>query len=116
MNKAQKRRETVDTALPRPDKDITISEKKRKKPLQEVTFKDVVEGWCTEQGLILLPLREAHPQNGHPLFRITASATGKGGVVVFIQGDVIWAQNRKAREVWEPLGLEVGLVERAEGK
>jgi tuftelin-interacting protein 11 len=115
-NTAQKRRETVDTALPRPDKDITISEKKRKKPLQEVTFKDVVEGWCTEQGLILLPLREAHPQNGHPLFRITASATGKGGVVVFIQGDVIWAQNRKAREVWEPMGLEVGLVERAEGK
>ncbi|OXV07521.1 hypothetical protein Egran_04716 [Elaphomyces granulatus] len=115
-NTAQKRRETVDTALPRPDKDITISEKKRKMPLQEVTFKDVVEGWCTEQGLILLPLREAHPQNGHPLFRITASATGKGGVVVFIQGDVIWAQNRKAREVWEPMGLEVGLVERAEGK
>jgi tuftelin-interacting protein 11 len=115
-NTAQTRREKPDTVLPRPDKEVTVGEKKRKTPLQEVTFKDVVEGWCTEQGLILLPLREAHPQTGQPLFRITASATGKGGVVVFIQGDVIWAQNRKAREVWEPIGLEDGLVERAEGK
>ncbi|KAJ5086684.1 hypothetical protein NUU61_007991 [Penicillium alfredii] len=82
--------------------------------VEEVAFKDILEGWCVEQGLILLPLREAHPHNGQPLFRITASATGRGGVVAFIQGDVVWVQNKKAKDIWEPMGLEDQLVERAE--
>ncbi|KAL4752966.1 hypothetical protein BDW72DRAFT_170061 [Aspergillus terricola var. indicus] len=86
------------------------------KVIEEVAFKDILESWCAEEGLIMLPLREAHPQNGQPLFRITASATGKGGVVAFIQGDVVWVQNKKAKEVWEPMGLEEQLVQRAEGR
>ncbi|KAL4798627.1 GC-rich sequence DNA-binding factor-like protein-domain-containing protein [Aspergillus venezuelensis] len=89
---------------------------RKPKVIEEVAFKDIIESWCAEEGLIMLPLREAHPQNGQPLFRITASATGKGGVVAFIQGDVVWVQNKKAKEVWEPMGLEERLVERAEGK
>ncbi|KAJ5762206.1 uncharacterized protein N7511_005588 [Penicillium nucicola] len=89
----------------------------RKAPIvEEVAFKDILENWCLEQGLIMLSLREAHPQNGQPLFRITASATGKGGVVAFVQGDVVWVQNKKAKEIWEPMGLEDQLVDRAEGK
>lgn len=105
-----------ETAVPRPDKEAAAKPPPKPKPPQEIAFKDIVEAWCSEQGLIMLPLREAHPQNGQPLFRITASATGKGGVVVFLQGDVVWAQNRKARDIWEPMGLEDRLVERAEGK
>jgi tuftelin-interacting protein 11 len=95
-----------------------VTPEPRAKPaaVEEVAFKDILEGWCLEQGLIMLPLREAHPQNGQPLFRITASATGKGGVVAFVQGDVVWVQNKKAKEVWEPMGLEDQLVERAEGR
>jgi tuftelin-interacting protein 11 len=89
---------------------------RKPKVVEEVAFKDILESWCAEEGLIMLPLREAHPQNGQPLFRITASATGKGGVVAFIQGDVVWVQNKKAKDVWEPMGLEERLVERAEGK
>ncbi|KAL4958407.1 GC-rich sequence DNA-binding factor-like protein-domain-containing protein [Aspergillus filifer] len=89
---------------------------RKPRAIEEVAFKDILESWCAEEGLIMLPLREAHPQNGQPLFRITASATGKGGVVAFIQGDVVWVQNKKAKEVWEPMGLEERLVERAEGK
>lgn len=84
---------------------------------REVTFKDVVEEWCTEEGLIMLPLREAHPQTGLPLFRITASANGKGGLLVYLKGDVVWAQqSKKARDVWEPIGLDAALVDMAEGK
>jgi tuftelin-interacting protein 11 len=89
---------------------------RKPKVVEEVAFKDILESWCAEEGLIMLPLREAHPQNGQPLFRITASATGKGGVVAFIQGDVVWVQNKKAKDVWEPMGLEERLVERAEGR
>jgi tuftelin-interacting protein 11 len=83
---------------------------------EEISFKDILENWCVEQGLIMLPLREAHPQTGHPLFRITASATGRGGVVAFLQGDIIMVQNKKAKDVWEPMGLDDQLIERAEGR
>lgn len=85
-------------------------------PVEEPTFKDVVEEWCADEGLIMVPLREAHVQSGLPLFRITASANGRGGAVVYLKGDVVWAQNRKAREVFEPVGLDASLVARAEGK
>ena len=84
---------------------------------QEVTdFRDIVESWCAEEDLTMVPLREAHPKTGLPLFRITASATGKGGVIVYLQGDVVWAQKKNDREVFEPVGLEERLVQRAEGK
>ena len=59
---------------------------------------------------------EAHELTGLPLFRITASATGKGGVKVYIKGDIVYAQNKKNKSQWEPVGLEEGLVDRAEGK
>ena len=106
--------------LPNPTSTTAAKEQPTRpsKPRQpvEIGFRDILEGWCIEQGLIMIPLREAHPQSGKPLFRITASATGKGGVIVFIQGDVVWAQNKKAKDVWEPVGLEDRLIERAEGR
>ncbi|KAF2478594.1 GC-rich sequence DNA-binding factor-like protein-domain-containing protein [Neohortaea acidophila] len=79
-------------------------------------FKEVVEAWCAEEDLTMVPMREAHPTTGLPLFRITASATGKGGVIVFLQGDVLWGQRKGDRGVYDPLGLGEKLVERAEGR
>lgn len=105
----------IPSALPRTAMEAP-TKPRAPKIVEEVAFKDILESWCTDQNLFIRPLREAHPQNGQPLFRITASATGKGGVVAFIQGDVVWVQNKKAKEVWEPMGLEDRLVERAEGR
>ncbi|KAI4729077.1 TFP11-domain-containing protein [Aureobasidium sp. EXF-10728] len=83
---------------------------------QEMSFKDVVEEWCSEHDLTLLPLREAHPSTGSPLFRITASVSGRGGVVVFFRGDILWAQKKKREDGFAPSGLDDQLLERAEGK
>lgn len=83
---------------------------------EETSFRDVVEAWCAEENLLFIPLRSAHDLTGHPMFRITASATGKGGVIVYLKGDIVWAQNRKDRGLWEPVGLEDNLVQRAEGR
>ncbi|KAF2103731.1 G-patch domain-containing protein [Rhizodiscina lignyota] len=88
----------------------------KKELAKETTFRDVVEEWCAEESLLLIPLREAHETTGLPLFRITASATGRGGAVVFLKGDVVWAQDKKDRSRWEPIGLEEKLVQKAEGK
>lgn len=86
------------------------------------TFRDVVEDWCTEQGLIMMPLREAEHQTGLPLYRITASASGRGGVVVYLKGDVVWVRGSGGVGVgvegkgFAPVGLDEGLAARAEGK
>ncbi|KAF3893731.1 G-patch domain [Trichophyton interdigitale] len=89
--------------------------KPQKVHIDEPSFKDIVEEWCGDEGLLMVPLREAHLQSGLPLFRITASANGKGGVLVYLKGDVVWAQNKKIKDTWEPAGLDAGLVARAEG-
>ena len=84
------------------------------------TFKDVVEEWCAENGLLLFPLREADMQTGLPLFRITASASGRGGVIVYLKGDVVWvrgiATSGTEIRVFMPVGLDETLVAKAEGR
>ncbi|KAK3117263.1 hypothetical protein LTR53_001523 [Teratosphaeriaceae sp. CCFEE 6253] len=85
-------------------------------PTEGMDFKDVVEAWCAEEDLTMVPLREAHPVTGLPLSRITASASGKGGVVVYLKGDIIWAQRKGEKGVYDPVGLDEKLVARAEGK
>lgn len=83
---------------------------------EAASLRDEVEAWCMQEDLTLVPLREAHQASGLPLFRITASATGKGGVVVYIKGDVLWAQRKGEKGVFDPQGLDETLVQRAEGK
>ena len=87
---------------------------------ESITFKDVVEEWCAENGLLLFPLREADLQTGLPLFRITASASGRGGVVVYLKGDVVWIRGGAVagseNRTFAPVGLDEMLVARAEAR
>ena len=94
-------------------------ERERQKAKTEiVSFRDAIEDWCAENNLLLIPLRKADEKSGHPLLRITPSASGTGGVVVYLRGDVVWVQKgrgkgRKAGEGpdgvdgggFEPVGL-----------
>jgi tuftelin-interacting protein 11 len=99
-----------------PDVKTTVEKKATsRKVVAEQTYEGIVEDWCTENDLLFMALREAHASTGQPLYRITASATGRGGVIVYFQGDIMFAQGRKDRSVWEPLALE-DLAGRAEGK
>jgi tuftelin-interacting protein 11 len=86
-----------------------------KKEVEETTFRDIAEAWCGEENLLFIPLREAHDTTGSPLFRITASATGKGGVLCYLRGDVLYVMNKKDKS-WEHMGLDERLVQRVEGK
>ena len=83
---------------------------------EALNHRDEVEAWCMQEDLTLVPLREAHQASGLPLFRITASATGKGGVVVYIKGDILWAQRKGEKGIFDPQALDETLVQRAEGK
>jgi len=82
---------------------------------EQMTFKDVVEESCAEHDLTMIPLREAHHETGNPLYRITASATSKGGVVVYFTGTLIWAQKKGMKGTFDPIRLE-DLVTRAESR
>jgi tuftelin-interacting protein 11 len=105
-----------------PSRPETPSRPLEKKPkpaaprVEEETFREVLEQWAESESLMLMPMREAHPINGLPLFRITASATGKGGVIVYLKGDVVWAQQKGDRETYLPIELGSALIDRAEGR
>lgn len=79
-----------------------------------VTFRDVVEHWCDEHELFLEPLKQADVQSGLPLFRLTASAIGRGGVVAYLKGDVLWVREGAGRG-FTPVALDDALVLRAGG-
>ncbi|KAL8761140.1 MAG: hypothetical protein Q9184_002715 [Pyrenodesmia sp. 2 TL-2023] len=82
---------------------------------EPITFRAVLESWCADNNLLFVPMRVADPGSGLPLFRITASAQGTGGAVVFLRGDVVWAREGK-KGGFRPVGLDEGLLERAEGR
>lgn len=88
----------------------------RKQVPEEQSFKEIVDEFCTNESLLMIPLKEAHETTGLPLWRITASASGRGGVVAYFKGDVIYARSKKDKNVWDPIGLGNDMIERAEGK
>ncbi|KAG8530935.1 uncharacterized protein KY384_004292 [Bacidia gigantensis] len=100
----------IESSVPEPSPNPPIS----KSIETPTTFKDVLEDWCAEHGLLMFPMREADIRTGLPLFRITASAGGKGGVVLFLKGDVAWI--RLQNKSFEPAALDQRLVEKAEGR
>ncbi|KAJ5217255.1 G-patch domain protein (TFIP11) [Penicillium chermesinum] len=104
------------TAAPATAAASTVRSKPRQREVEDVSFRDIVEAWCEEQGLLLMPIREAHPDNGQPLFRLSKNATGKGGAILFLLGDVIWVRNKRSNDVYMPVGLEDRLIEFAEGR
>lgn len=115
--------------VPRPSSALRVSQSKspepqplmgfsKSKPRNETTLKDVLEDLCEQESLLFVPLRKAHLESGLPMFRITGSASGSGGVVIYIKGDVVWAQNKRDRNRWDPIdAFSPGvLVELAEAK
>jgi tuftelin-interacting protein 11 len=59
------------------------------KHVEEITFKDRVEDWCIENDLILS--QERKQLHAQALYRLTASSSGKNGVLVYFKGDSLFA-------------------------
>ncbi|RPA74388.1 TFP11-domain-containing protein [Ascobolus immersus RN42] len=78
----------------------------------DATLREILEEWCAENELLLIPMRKSHG-NGAPLFRISESASGSGGVVCFVRDDVVWVKEGRnggegsgKGEEWRPRGFE----------
>jgi len=88
----QSRRPKVDT---KPVIKMAASKSTARPAFEETTFRDVLEDFCAENNLLFISMRTAN-EDGKPLFRITAHADGKGGVVGYIgKGDVLYVQSSR---------------------
>lgn len=56
----------------------------------EITFRSIVEGYAAEHNLLFMPTGRAHETSRMPLFRVSGPS-GKGGVLVYVQDDAVWA-------------------------
>lgn len=64
---------------------------------EEISFRQQIEDWCIDNDLQFLPEKRVLHAAG-PLYRITAAANGKLGVLVYFRGDEIWAVQRAGRQ------------------
>jgi len=103
MNKAIELGPDAPSRLPRPDhlaeqqtpasprRNGTPTPKVRATRIQEVTFRSVVEDFAASHNLLFIPTGRAHEKSRMPLFRVSQTADGKGGLLVYILDDAIWA-------------------------
>ena len=95
MNKAMELGPKASTELPRPDhrppspKPMATSAQTTPKPRpsrkQEITFRSIVEDYASTHNLLFMPTGRAHEKSRMPLFRVSQTADGKGGLLVYIQ-------------------------------
>lgn len=57
----------------------------------EVTFKSIVEDYAAKHNLMVIPTGRAHEISRMPLYRVSATADGKGGLVVYVFDDAVYA-------------------------
>ncbi|KAI0319971.1 GC-rich sequence DNA-binding factor-like protein-domain-containing protein [Amylostereum chailletii] len=100
MNKAIELGPDAPSKLPRPDHHkpgsappLAATTKAKKPParMQEYTFRSIVEERAAEHNLMFIPTQRAHEKSQMPLFRVSPTADGKGGILVYILDDAVWA-------------------------
>ena len=88
--------------MPRPDFAALVQPKSTNTPApvpsrasaartQEITFKSIVEEFAASHNLLFLPTGRAHERSRMPLYRVSASVDGKGGLTVYVLDDAVWA-------------------------
>ncbi|PFH51847.1 hypothetical protein AMATHDRAFT_58383 [Amanita thiersii Skay4041] len=74
---------------------------------QEITFKSIVEEYAASHNLLFIPTGRAHEQARVPLYRISPTADGKGGLVIYILDDAVWALTKDGnKDDWRAIPLE----------
>jgi tuftelin-interacting protein 11 len=60
----------------------------------EITFRSIVEEFAAARNLLFMPTNKAHAHSRMPLFRVSPSADGKKGLLVYILDDAVWASTK----------------------
>lgn len=82
------------------------------KPVEtgEITFRSLVEDIATQNDLVFFPIGRSHDITGKPLFRVSKNADGRGGVLVYVAEDAVFAQGEDGQ--FRAVSLD-GMVQRA---
>ncbi|KAA1469025.1 TFP11-domain-containing protein [Dentipellis sp. KUC8613] len=101
MNKAIELGPDAPSKLPKPDHHRrpptpaqSIPAAQAKKPptrVQEITFRSIVEDFAASHNLMFVPAGRVQEKSRMPLFRVSPTADGKGGLLVYILDDAVWA-------------------------
>lgn len=69
---------------------------RRPKPTVEaqvdITFRSLAEDFATQHDLIFLPVGRSHDRTGKPLFKVCKGVDGRGGVMVYVGDNAVFAQ------------------------
>ena len=57
----------------------------------EITFRSIVEEFAASHNLLFVPTGKAHERSRMPLFKVSRTADGKKGLLVYILDDAVWA-------------------------
>ncbi|KAF8519028.1 TFP11-domain-containing protein [Hysterangium stoloniferum] len=105
MNKAIELGPAASSKLPRPDhfpgSRTVDSGSNRSTPVAkarpassrttEITFRSIVEEFAASHDLLFVPTGRAHEKSRMPLFRVSHNVEGKGGILVYVLDDAVWA-------------------------
>ena len=58
---------------------------------QEITFRSILEDFAATHNLMFLPAGRVHERSRMPLFRVSPTADGKGGILIYVLDDAVWA-------------------------
>jgi len=72
--------------------------------LQEITFRSIVEDFAATHNLMFLPAGRVHERSRMPLFRVSPTADGRGGILVYVLDDAVWAPDDDGE--YRPITLE----------
>jgi tuftelin-interacting protein 11 len=98
--------------LPPPNQDLPgppasqalrATPKARSSRTQEITFKSIVEDFAASHNLLFIPAGKVEPKSRMPLFRLSRTADGKGGLLVYVLDDAVWASDG---DTYRAIGLE----------
>lgn len=104
MNKAIELGPEASSKLPQPDHSVPTRTTNgprqgtpRTRPASarptEITFRSIVEEFAASHDLLFMPTGRVHEQSRMTLFRVSPSVDGKGGVLVYILDDAVWASD-----------------------
>jgi len=60
---------------------------------QEITFRSIVDDYASNHNLMFFPAGKVDEKTGHALFRVSKDTNGKGGLLVYIADDAVWAMD-----------------------
>lgn len=83
---------------------------------EEVTFRSVVEEYAGQHNLLFIPSGKTHEKSRLPLYKVSPSVDGRGGLMVYVQDEAVWAARESGGEEWRAIGLEEMVIRASKGK